>query len=169
MKGWQAWEAGAKEREKAAQRAALKKEKAEGDKMERLQNAAAVDSSPLAIYANFDPDAPSEEFSFINWGTRYSASELDEDIKHLDRYSTTPKFLLECLRRGIAVHHSGLAKGYRVLVERCVSFVSASASTDSDSVCSASVSFELLSRQKISHLGSICRPRQPYSVEIRRH
>lgn len=120
LKGWQAWEAGAKEREKAAQRAAQKKEKAEGDKMERLQNAASVDSSPLAIYANFDPDAPSEEFSFINWGTRYSASELDEDIKNLDRYSTTPKFLFECLRRGIAVHHSGLAKGYRVLVERYV-------------------------------------------------
>lgn len=117
VKGWQAWEAGAKEREKAAQRAALKKEKAEGDKMERLQNAASVDSSPLAIYANFDPDAPSEEFSFINWGTRYSASELEEDIKYLDRRSTTPKFLLECLRRGVAVHHSGLAKGYRVLVE----------------------------------------------------
>lgn len=120
MKGWQAWEAGAKEREKAAQRAALKKEKAEGDKMERLQNAASVDSSPLAIYANFNPDAPSEEFSFINWGTRYSASELDEDIRDLDRYSTTPKFLFECLRRGIAVHHSGLAKGYRVLVETYV-------------------------------------------------
>ncbi|CAG7849772.1 Uncharacterized helicase C694.02 [Serendipita indica DSM 11827] len=117
IKGWQAWEAGAKEREKAAQRAALKKEKAEGDKMERLQNAAAVDTSPLAIYANFDPDAPSEEFSFINWGTRYSASELDEDIKNLEKYSTTPRFLLECLRRGIAVHHSGLPKGYRVLVE----------------------------------------------------
>jgi len=118
LKGWEDWQAGAKEREKAAQRAALKKEKAEGDKMDRLQAAAAVDSSPLAIYANFDPDAPSEEFTFINWGTRYSASELDEDIRNLERYSTTPKFLLECLRRGVAVHHSGLPKSYRVLVER---------------------------------------------------
>ncbi|KAG8812890.1 hypothetical protein FRC17_001765, partial [Serendipita sp. 399] len=117
VKGWRDWHAGAKGREKAAQRAELKKDKAEGDKMERLQNAAAVDTSPFAIYANFDPDAPSEEFSFINWGTRYSANELDEDIKHLERYSTTPRFLLEGLRRGIAVHHSGLPKGYRVLVE----------------------------------------------------
>ncbi|KAG8825176.1 hypothetical protein FRC19_011970 [Serendipita sp. 401] len=117
VKGWKDWHAGAKGREKAAQRAELKKDKAEGDKMERLQNSAAVDTSPLAIYANFDPDAPSEEFSFINWGTRYSANELDEDIKHLERYSTTPRFLLECLRRGLAVHHSGLPKGYRVLVE----------------------------------------------------
>ena len=116
VKGWEDWEAGAKEREKAAQRAALKKEKAEGDKMDRLQAAAAVDSSPLAIYANFDPDAPSEEFTFINWGTRYSASELEEDIKSL-AWSDTPKFLLEALRRGVAVHHSGLPKVYRVLVE----------------------------------------------------
>jgi hypothetical protein len=94
----------------------LKKEKAEGDKMERLAASAAVDSSPLAIYANFDPDAPSEEFTFINWGTRYSASELEEDIKDL-AWTDTPKFLLEGLRRGVAVHHSGLSKGYRVLVE----------------------------------------------------
>ncbi|PVG01333.1 P-loop containing nucleoside triphosphate hydrolase protein, partial [Serendipita vermifera] len=117
IRGWEAWHAGAKDREKAAQRAALKKEKAEGDKMERLQNSAAVDSSPLAIYANFDPDAPSEEFSFINWASRYSAEELDNDIKHLEKATTTPRFLLECLRRGIGVHHSGLAKGYRVLIE----------------------------------------------------
>jgi replicative superfamily II helicase len=117
IRGWEAWHAGAKDREKAAQRAALKKEKAEGDKMERLQNSAAVDSSPLAIYANFDPDAPSEEFSFINWASRYSAEELDNDIKLLEKITTTPRFLLECLRRGIGVHHSGLAKGYRVLIE----------------------------------------------------
>jgi hypothetical protein len=85
--------------------------------MERLQNAATVDSSPLAIYANFDPDAPSEEFSFINWASRYSAEELDKDIKDLERSTTTPRFLFECLRRGIGIHHAGLAKGYRVLIE----------------------------------------------------
>jgi ATP-dependent RNA helicase DDX60 len=116
VKGWEDWEAGAKEREKAAQRAALKKEKAEGDKMERLAASAAVDSSPLAIYANFDPDAPSEEFTFINWGTKYSAGELEQDIKDLAR-TTTPKIFLEGLRRGVAVHHSGLTKRYRALVE----------------------------------------------------
>lgn len=116
--GWEAWQAGAKDREKAAQRAALKKDKAEGDKMERMMNAASVDSSPLAIYAKFDPDAPAEEFTFINWASKYSPSELDEEIKELDRYTTTPKFLLECLRRGVAVHHSGLNKRYRSLVER---------------------------------------------------
>lgn len=118
VKGWQAWEAGAKERERAAQRAAAKSAKAEGDKMERMAAAAAVDSSPLAMYANFDPNAPSDEFTFINWGTRYSASELDDDLKGLERWTTTPKILIEALRRGIAVHHSGLNRRYRSLVER---------------------------------------------------
>jgi hypothetical protein len=83
-------------------------------------NAASVDSSPLAIYANFDPDAPAEEFTFINWASKFSPSELDEEIKSLEKYTTTPRFLLEGLRRGVAVHHSGLNKGYRTLVERYV-------------------------------------------------
>ena len=116
-KGWQAWEAGAKERERAAQRAAAKTAKAEGDKMDRLQAKATVDSSPYAIYASFDPNAPSEEFSFISWSSRYSPGELEDDIKMLDRSTTTPKFLLECLKRGIAVHHPGLNRPYRALVE----------------------------------------------------
>jgi ATP-dependent RNA helicase DDX60 len=116
-KGWQAWEAGAKERERAAQRAAAKTAKAEGDKMDRLQAKAAVNSGPYAIYASFDPDAPSEEFCFTSWSTRYSPSELEDDIKEIEKWTTTPKFLLECLKRGIAIHHSGLNKRYRALVE----------------------------------------------------
>ncbi len=50
--------------------------------------------------------------------------DLDDEIPHADiaelRWTSTPDFLFRALRRGIAVHHSGMNKTYRVFVERCV-------------------------------------------------
>jgi hypothetical protein len=68
--------------------------------------------------SSFDPKDPSPQFSFA--GTSYAKKELLADISSL-RWTSTPDFLFRALRRGVAVHHSGMNKTYRVLVERCVS------------------------------------------------
>ena len=67
----------------------------------------------------FDPDDPSPGFSFANFKTTYSKTELEEDLAGLHRASIKPS-LIQALRRGIAVHHDGMNKAYRSLVERYV-------------------------------------------------
>lgn len=69
--------------------------------------------------ASFRLDDPLPDYSFAGQATSYTASELDEDIANLERRKPNPPgWALQCLKRGIAVHHSGMNKGYRSLVER---------------------------------------------------
>ena len=67
------------------------------------------------------PDEPLSVFSFAN--TRaYSMSELEEDTRELWR--TFPPgcasipWAFQCLSGGIAVHHTGMNKCYRMIIER---------------------------------------------------
>ncbi|KAK2461121.1 hypothetical protein APHAL10511_006648 [Amanita phalloides] len=57
---------------------------------------------------------PVEQFSFANMKV-YSQAELDEDIAELS--GLVQPWILRALKRGIGVHHSGMNKGYRALVE----------------------------------------------------
>ena len=68
--------------------------------------------------SSFDPEEPSPQFSFAGTSA-YAKKELLSDISSL-RWTSTPDFLFRALQRGVAVHHSGMNKTYRVLVERCV-------------------------------------------------
>lgn len=61
-----------------------------------------------------DPDEPSAEFSFVSF-KRYTRQELEEDMK--DIAWGTPQWVLDCLKRGIALHHAGMPKAYRSLIE----------------------------------------------------
>ncbi|KZP15484.1 P-loop containing nucleoside triphosphate hydrolase protein [Athelia psychrophila] len=106
LQDWERWKLGAKERQRLASRA--KKQKQDGD---------------AAIYAgaqggswdsSFDPKDPSPQFSFTN---AYSKTDLDADIAHLPWRTNIQPWALQCLRRGIAVHHAGMNKHYRGLVE----------------------------------------------------
>ncbi|KAK4047372.1 hypothetical protein OIV83_005419 [Microbotryomycetes sp. JL201] len=62
----------------------------------------------------FDPDDPSEEFSFVGKGI--SQVEFKREIGELAWLNLDP-WLINALRRGIGIHHSGLTRRYRVLVE----------------------------------------------------
>lgn len=105
MKQWQAWSANSKARQRDAERASRRKK----------------DDSREAPAENwqsqFDPDEPAPEFSFANTKCGYSKEELAKDISDL-RWQNTPEYLILALERGIAVHHAGMPKGYRSLVER---------------------------------------------------
>ncbi|KAJ1300164.1 hypothetical protein OPQ81_011916 [Rhizoctonia solani] len=105
---WEAWQANSKAREREAVRASRRK-------LEELEEVKST-----TWQSTFDPTDPSPEFSFANPKSGYSKEELENDIAEQKRrkwQNPWPEYLIEALRRGIAVHHAGMPKGYRVLVE----------------------------------------------------
>ena len=118
VKQWEAWVARAKERERQAER--LKKVKKDDD---GGPPAAEPDAS---WEASFDPDDPSPQFSFAGLSPAFTKEDLEEEIQSLARWSSAPDWALKGLRRGIGVHHSGMNKHYRTLVERYIASLSGS-------------------------------------------
>jgi hypothetical protein len=108
---WKAWKTRQENKKRLAQKAAARK-KDQDDEMLR-------EGEHQSWESYFDPKDPSPQFSFAGTST-YAKEELLKDIDSLS-WTSTPDILFRALRRGIAVHHSGMNRTYRVLVERCVS------------------------------------------------
>ncbi|CAK7223266.1 hypothetical protein SCUCBS95973_005119 [Sporothrix curviconia] len=72
-------------------------------------------SKEASKWDSFDPDAPLDRFSFANY-KKLQKSELEEYIKSLERVRLED-YIIEGLRRGVAVHHSGMNRGYLQTVE----------------------------------------------------
>ncbi|KIJ59959.1 hypothetical protein HYDPIDRAFT_161677 [Hydnomerulius pinastri MD-312] len=103
---YEEWLSRAKDRERAAARAA--KNKNDVDE---------VPTQTVEWQATFEPNAPLPAYSFAGQHTSYTIGNLEEDLRQLARWTSTPEWALLCLRRGIAVHHSGMNKRYRTIVE----------------------------------------------------
>ena len=110
IKQFELWQSRAKERERQAER--LKKVKKDDDKP------SAAAEPETSWEASFDPEDPSPQFSFAGMSPAFTKEDLDEEIRSLARWSSAPEWALKGLRRGIGVHHSGMNKHYRTLVER---------------------------------------------------
>ncbi|KAI0750894.1 P-loop containing nucleoside triphosphate hydrolase protein [Daedaleopsis nitida] len=108
LKQWEVWVSRAKERERQAER--MKKVKKEKDDT----TAAEPETS---WEASFNPDDPSPQFSFAGMSPAFTKEDLDEEIQSLARWHSAPEWALKALQRGIGVHHSGMNKHYRTLVE----------------------------------------------------
>ncbi|KAF5334374.1 hypothetical protein D9611_013536 [Ephemerocybe angulata] len=112
---WEVWKAGAKERERQAAERQKKRRPGKGDGDEAPDPGA---SSGTATWEqSFDPNQPLADFSFVDQKSSYAMSELDQDIQKLRWGGKVPEWAFDLLRRGIGVHHSGMNKGYRSLVE----------------------------------------------------
>lgn len=112
LKAYDLWQA---RQEKVSKRARDKADTSKKDSRETQETAY------VGWEQTFDPEAPSEEFSFADIHA-YSKAELEKDIEELQpawRPSrTVPVWAIDALRRGIAVHHAGMNKRYRTLIER---------------------------------------------------
>ena len=106
---YEEWLSRAKDRERAATRATKNRVDPDEVKMETVE---------LEWQATFDPNAPLPQFSFAGQHTSYTQNMLEEELKHLVRRTSTPQWALFCLQRGIAVHHAGMNRHYRTIVER---------------------------------------------------
>ena len=113
IKQWELWVSKAKERERQVER--LKKAKKDEN-----DGPSATAESEATWEASFDPEDPSPQFSFAGMSPVFTREDLEEEIRSLARWSSAPEWALKGLRRGIGVHHSGMNKHYRTLVERCV-------------------------------------------------
>lgn len=83
-----------------------------GSKMDRMKDAASDEANP---YANFDPEAPVDGFHFAA-KQKAEASELSGYFYQMTRRGVSP-WLTLALRRGIGVHHAGMNRKYRQVVE----------------------------------------------------
>ncbi|KAJ3824101.1 hypothetical protein F5880DRAFT_1562443 [Lentinula raphanica] len=85
-------------------------------KQKKDPDAPREDTASYAWQATFNENEPLADFSFA--GRPPSMQELDEIIQELTRaHIHTPEWAIRALRRGIAVHHAGMPKGYRVAIE----------------------------------------------------
>ncbi|KAI2622822.1 hypothetical protein GGS21DRAFT_343625 [Xylaria nigripes] len=81
-------------------------------KDEKMREEANEEISP---WASFDPAKPLPNFSFAD-DSRLTQSELEDFIQSL-KPENLPKHLFSALKRGIAVHHAGMNRRYRQVVE----------------------------------------------------
>ncbi|KAI0432295.1 hypothetical protein F5Y09DRAFT_353772 [Xylaria sp. FL1042] len=81
-------------------------------KEERMWEEANTD---VSRWESFDPTKPLERFSFADT-SRLTGSELDTFIESLREENIRPR-LFSALSRGIAVHHAGMNRSYRQVVE----------------------------------------------------
>ncbi|KAJ7608765.1 hypothetical protein FB45DRAFT_1128535 [Roridomyces roridus] len=112
VKQWEEWQRRQKARERAAATAAKNRKREEGEAGEGQSGAAEGNQS---WESSFSPDEPCGEFSFAGTAM-YSKAELAEDKRAL-RWSNTPEWVLDALERGVGIHHAGMNKKYRSLVE----------------------------------------------------
>ncbi|GJE85123.1 P-loop containing nucleoside triphosphate hydrolase protein [Phanerochaete sordida] len=103
---WEKWKSQAAMREKLADRQKKQKKDAADD--------APSNNADPSWEATFDPDEPSPQFSFL--GKKVSKTILHEAIEDI-KWTTTPKWALDALSRGIGIHHAGMNKHYRTAVE----------------------------------------------------
>ena len=103
---FKAWEAAKKKKKDVKKPAPLKKGQ------EKVDEGPGGDEEDEGLSVDFDPEAPSERFSFVNRKANYLKAEKDEDLRKLLKAEIGEGFL-KALDRGIGVHHSGLDRTYR--------------------------------------------------------
>ncbi|KAF9648472.1 P-loop containing nucleoside triphosphate hydrolase protein [Thelephora ganbajun] len=109
MRAYESWKAGAKQREKQRERAARQRP-IEGDGPQNL-------ASETSWEASFDPSEPSKDFSFAGNYVNVSKEDVDNEIARLAKWSGVDPRAFAALKRGIGIHHAGMNKTYRALVE----------------------------------------------------
>ncbi|RYP47761.1 hypothetical protein DL768_006229 [Monosporascus sp. mg162] len=82
------------------------------NKFELIRDKASQEDSP---WKTFNPDDPIVEFSLAD-NTKISKEELDSRIGTLEGHAIKPRFI-KALHRGIGVHHAGMNRQYRQVVE----------------------------------------------------
>ena len=112
MRAYESWLARAKQREKQKERAG-KQRPAEGDGPQDI-------ASEASWEASFDPSEPSKDFSFAGNYVNVSKEDVNIELGRLAKWSGVDPRALAALKRGIGIHHAGMNKGYRALVERCL-------------------------------------------------
>jgi superfamily II RNA helicase len=110
---WEAWKKDQERKGAKASKLSKKKPAEEGmTKADMARDAADVDATG---FEGFDPLAPQEGYHFCNFKA-IQVSELADYMRELE-WRRVPQWLIVALTRGVAVHHSGMNRKYRQVVE----------------------------------------------------
>ncbi|KAF2276452.1 DEAD/DEAH box helicase-like protein [Westerdykella ornata] len=114
LQSWDAWKKAMTKAEKRRPQKISKKGKDEEviSKADLLQDNADSEASP---WASFNPDDPVEGFHFAD-RKKLTQDDIYKYMKELIRRQV-PEYLLDSLKRGIGVHHAGMNRKYRQVVE----------------------------------------------------
>jgi hypothetical protein len=114
IKGWEAWKKmSEKAKSKKPVKVVSKKDRGADDEdpLSKGDQAKEAGSEEGSVYQSFDPEAPTDMFSFAN-KKKLEKDVLEHYFRQLRRKGVPP-FLMEALTRGIGVHHAGLNRKYR--------------------------------------------------------
>lgn len=110
MREYKKWQSTANQRAKQM-------EKFEKSATEKQKEQALKEAGDISWIEFFDPEEPSPEFSFAGAKSTYGKEELYRDLEALRRRQAVPEWYVDALYRGIGIHHSGLNRRYRQIVE----------------------------------------------------
>ncbi|BFZ57786.1 hypothetical protein PYCC9005_004840 [Savitreella phatthalungensis] len=119
IKTYEQWVNDADKRHKERERALKKKkgnEKSDRDDENKLL-AGEETQEEFGWQDVFDPTAPLPDYSFAGLKNTYGDQDMKDEISRLESRNACPLWMLRLLRRGIGIHHSGLNRRYRQLVE----------------------------------------------------
>lgn len=110
------WETWKKEQERKGARASkVSKKKPAEEGMTKADMARDAADTEANGFEGFDPEAPQDGYHFCNFKA-IQVSELADYMRELE-WRRVPQWLIVALTRGIAVHHSGMNRKYRQVVE----------------------------------------------------
>jgi superfamily II DNA or RNA helicase len=110
---WEAWKKDQERKGAKASKVSKKKPAEEGmTKADMARDAADIDANG---FEGFDPAAPQDGYHFCNFKA-IQISELEDYMRELE-WRRVPQWLIVALTRGVAVHHSGMNRKYRQVVE----------------------------------------------------
>ncbi|KAL1297753.1 hypothetical protein AAFC00_006291 [Neodothiora populina] len=118
LKAWEDWKkVQAKKGGKQAKpsKAKVSREDGEGDRTSKSEQQRDAASADFSVFDGFNPDAPVEGFHFADH-KRLQTAELDDYIKQLGRRNVQ-QWLIDAVSRGVGVHHAGMNRKYRQIVE----------------------------------------------------
>ncbi|KAF4957474.1 hypothetical protein FSARC_11310 [Fusarium sarcochroum] len=111
----QTFEQWKKQKESGRQNQASSRSKSGDENVSKLELARDEASVDVSQWESFDPEAPLDQFSFA--GTKaMQQNEFDKMVRSLSRDKVAP-WLIDALRRGLGVHHAGMNRRYRQIVE----------------------------------------------------
>jgi hypothetical protein len=87
----------------------------DGERVSKLDAAREAGSLEFSEWATFDPAAPMEQYSFADI-KKVLPSEFEDMTKPLHEENIRP-WLISALRRGLGVHHAGMNRRYRSVLE----------------------------------------------------
>ncbi|KAK4151852.1 DEAD/DEAH box helicase [Chaetomidium leptoderma] len=102
-------------KKKASTRVTGRRGEDDGDDRGKAHSEREAASRDVSKWETFDPNAPLAQFSFADT-TKISSEELEERLQTI-RTGTVPQPFIEALRRGVGIHHAGMNRQYRQVVE----------------------------------------------------